>query len=189
MLKLDEAPPALSAQALSPQSAPTTARTLLLVDDDLPLLGRLARAMEKRGFVVTTADTVAEATALATSLKPDYAVVDLRLSDGNGLDVVAALRAARSDVRVVMLTGYGAIATAVAAVKAGAVDYLPKPTGPCRRRRTCPCPPSACAGSIFSGCSNSASATSLKPPAVCVCTAARCNASSPSTLLAARRAD
>ena len=100
---------------------------LLLVDDDLPLLTRLARAMEKRGFVVQTASSVAEGIRQAQDDPPDYAVVDLRLTDGNGLDVVAALREAREDIRIVMLTGYGNIATAVAAVKAGAVDYLPKP--------------------------------------------------------------
>ncbi|MFY7777961.1 MAG: ActR/PrrA/RegA family redox response regulator transcription factor [Elstera sp.] len=103
------------------------ARSLLLVDDDLPLLTRLARAMEKRGFDVRTASTVAEGIRLAQEAPPNYAVVDLRLTDGNGLDVVAALRDAREDMRIVMMTGYGNIATAVAAVKAGAVDYLPKP--------------------------------------------------------------
>ncbi len=101
--------------------------SLLLVDDDLPLLTRLARAMEKRGFAVRTANSVAEGIRQAQDAPPDYAVVDLRLADGNGLDVVAALREAREDIRIVMLTGYGNIATAVAAVKAGAVDYLPKP--------------------------------------------------------------
>ena len=102
-------------------------RHLLLVDDDQPFLNRLARAMEKRGFVVRTADTVAQGIALAESDPPDYAVVDLRLADGSGLDVVAALHRIDADIRIVMLTGYGAIATAVAAVKAGAIDYLPKP--------------------------------------------------------------
>jgi two-component system response regulator RegA len=102
-------------------------RSLLLVDDDQPLLNRLARAMEKRGFLVHTASTVAEGVRQADEAPPDYAVVDLRLADGSGLDVVAALRQARADMRIVMLTGYGNIATAVAAVKAGAVDYLPKP--------------------------------------------------------------
>ncbi len=100
---------------------------LLLVDDDETWLGRLARAMERRGFEVLTAATVREAKALAQDRKPDFAVVDLRLGDGNGLDVVEALRAVRADARIVMLTGYGNIATAVAAVKIGAVDYLSKP--------------------------------------------------------------
>jgi two-component system, response regulator RegA len=102
-------------------------RRLLIVDNDAPLCQRLARAMEKRGFVVDTAESVAAGVAAAHNRPPAYAVVDLRLGDGNGLDVVAALRQSRPGVRIVMLTGYGNIATAVAAVKAGAVDYLPKP--------------------------------------------------------------
>jgi two-component system response regulator RegA len=102
-------------------------RSLLLVDDDDAFLKRLAKAMEKRGFVVTTADTVAMGRAIAQNSPPAYAVVDLRLEDGNGLDVVEALRDRRPDCRVVVLTGYGAIATAVAAVKIGAIDYLSKP--------------------------------------------------------------
>ncbi|KJV09410.1 chemotaxis protein CheY [Elstera litoralis] len=125
----DTPPPDLPADFADGDLPPLSpdARALLLVDDDLPLLTRLARAMEKRGFEVRTASTVAEGIRLAQEAPPDYAVVDLRLTDGNGLDVVAALREAREDMRIVMLTGYGNIATAVAAVKAGAVDYLPKP--------------------------------------------------------------
>jgi two-component system response regulator RegA len=103
------------------------ARSLLLVDDDKPLRQRLAIALERRGFAVHSAESVAEGVKLARSVQPDFAVVDLRLADGSGLDVVQALRQARPDARVIMLTGYGNIATAVAAVKAGAVDYLPKP--------------------------------------------------------------
>ena len=102
-------------------------RTLLLVDDDEPFLKRLAKAMERRGFVTETADTVAMGRAIAQTRPPAYAVVDLRLEDGNGLDVVEALRERRPDCRIVVLTGYGAIATAVAAVKIGATDYLSKP--------------------------------------------------------------
>jgi len=102
-------------------------RRLLIVDDDAPLCQRLARAMEKRGFVVQTAESVAGGIAAAADWPPAFAVVDLRLSDGNGLEIVAALREARPNMRIIMLTGYGNIATAVAAVKAGAVDYLPKP--------------------------------------------------------------
>jgi two-component system response regulator RegA len=102
-------------------------RTLLIVDDDAPLCQRLARAMERRGFVVSTADSVAGGMAQVTTMLPAFAVVDLRLGDGSGLDVVSALRDARPGARIVMLTGYGNIATAVAAVKAGAIDYLPKP--------------------------------------------------------------
>jgi two-component system response regulator RegA len=103
-------------------------RTLLLVDDDAPFVSRLARAMEKRGFIPETAESVAAGRAIAESRPPAYAVVDLRLEDGNGLDVVETLRNRRPDCRIVVLTGYGAIATAVAAVKFGAVDYLSKPT-------------------------------------------------------------
>jgi two-component system response regulator RegA len=106
---------------------PEAERRLLIVDDDAPFRQRLARAMEKRGFVVEAADSVANGVAAARERPPAFAVVDLRLSDGSGLDVVSALREGRPAARIVMLTGYGNIATAVAAVKAGAVDYLPKP--------------------------------------------------------------
>lgn len=102
-------------------------KSILLLDDDEPFLRRLAKAMEKRGFVVETAGSVTAGRAIATARPPAYAVVDLRLEDGNGLDVVEVLREKRPDARVVVLTGYGAIATAVAAVKIGAVDYLSKP--------------------------------------------------------------
>ena len=102
-------------------------KTLLLVDDDEPFLRRLAKAMEKRGFEVETAGSVAAGRAISTARPPAYAVVDLRLEDGNGLDVVEVLRLKRPNCRVVVLTGYGAIATAVAAVKIGATDYLSKP--------------------------------------------------------------
>jgi two-component system response regulator RegA len=102
-------------------------RTLLLVDDDEAFLRRLAKAMEKRGFLPEIADSVAAGRAIAMDRPPAYAVVDLRLGDGNGLEVVEALHARRPDCRVVILTGYGAIATAVAAVKIGAIDYLSKP--------------------------------------------------------------
>jgi len=101
--------------------------SLLLVDDDKPFVSRLARAMEARGFVVDTAESVAEAVAKAKAHPPAYAVVDMRLGDGNGLDVVAAIREKRADARAVILTGYGNIATAVTAVKLGAIDYLSKP--------------------------------------------------------------
>ncbi|MBD3763793.1 MAG: ActR/PrrA/RegA family redox response regulator transcription factor [Rhodobacterales bacterium] len=102
-------------------------RTLLLVDDDEAFVKRLAKAMEKRGFQPETAESVAAGKAIALARPPAYAVVDLRLEDGNGLDVVEALRERRPDCRIVVLTGYGAIATAVAAVKIGATDYLSKP--------------------------------------------------------------
>jgi two-component system response regulator RegA len=101
--------------------------SLLLVDDDKPFLQRLARAMESRGYAVDTADTVAEGLKKAEAAPPAYAVVDMRLEDGNGLDVIELLRRRRPDSRMVVLTGYGNIATAVTAVKLGAVDYLAKP--------------------------------------------------------------
>jgi two-component system response regulator RegA len=106
---------------------PESERTLLVVDDDAPLCQRLARAMERRGFVVATAESVASGITAVSDHPPAFAVVDLRLSDGSGLEIVKALRKARPGARIVMLTGYGNIATAVAAVKAGALDYLPKP--------------------------------------------------------------
>ncbi|MDZ7710176.1 MAG: ActR/PrrA/RegA family redox response regulator transcription factor [Roseovarius sp.] len=102
-------------------------KTLLLVDDDEPFLKRLAKAMEKRGFEVEIAESVAAGRASAMARPPAYAVCDLRLGDGNGLDVVEVIRERRPDARIVVLTGYGAIATAVAAVKIGATDYLSKP--------------------------------------------------------------
>ena len=102
-------------------------KSLLIVDDDAPLRMRLARAMERRGFVVASAGSVAEAREAVARHAPAYAVIDLRLEDGSGLEVVNALRAERPEAKIVMLTGYGNFATAVAAVKAGALDYLSKP--------------------------------------------------------------
>lgn len=123
-------------------------RSLLLVDDDEPFVKRLARAMEKRGFRPETAQTVAMGKSIAQARPPAYAVVDLRLEDGNGLEVVEVLREKRADCRIVVLTGYGAIATAVAAVKIGATDYLSKPADAnevtnalLARGDTLPCPP------------------------------------------------
>ncbi len=101
--------------------------SLLIVDDDEPFRIRLGRAMEKRGFATTLASGAKEAIRLARATPPAFAVVDLRLEDGDGLEVVNAIHDIRDDCRVVMLTGYGNIATAVAAVKAGALDYLSKP--------------------------------------------------------------
>ncbi|WP_265519945.1 ActR/PrrA/RegA family redox response regulator transcription factor [Nitratireductor luteus] len=106
---------------------PGDERSLLIVDDDRPFLARLARAMEGRGFDVETAESVEEAVAKVKATAPAFAVVDMRLGDGNGLDVVQAIRDKRDDARTVILTGYGNIATAVTAVKLGAVDYLSKP--------------------------------------------------------------
>ena len=102
-------------------------KTLLLVDDDKPFLTRLARAMEIRGFEVLMAESVAEGVAHVKHSAPSFAVVDLRLADGNGLDVIESIRQKREDTHIIVLTGYGNIATAVTAVKLGAIDYLAKP--------------------------------------------------------------
>ena len=102
-------------------------RSLLIVEDDKSFLQRLARAMEGRGFAVTTAESVAEGLTQLETTSPAFAVVDMRLEDGNGLDVISALKRRRPDARAIILTGYGNIATAVNAVKLGAIDYLAKP--------------------------------------------------------------
>jgi len=102
-------------------------RSLLIVEDDKSFLQRLARAMEGRGFNVTTAESVADGLDLVEKGAPAYAVVDMRLGDGSGLDVISALKRRRPDARGIVLTGYGNIATAVTAVKLGAVDYMSKP--------------------------------------------------------------
>jgi len=102
-------------------------RTLLIVDDDRAFLQRLARAMETRGYVVTAAESVKEGLAQLENHAPAFAVVDMRLADGNGLDVISALKERRPEARGIILTGYGNIATAVTAVKTGAIDYLAKP--------------------------------------------------------------
>lgn len=102
-------------------------KSLMVMDDDAPLRTRLGRALESRGFVVTLVGSIGEAMDQLKASPPAFAVLDMRLEDGNGLKVVEALRECRPDSRAVMLTGYGAIATAVAAVKAGAADYLSKP--------------------------------------------------------------
>lgn len=108
----------------------TEGRPLLLVDDDAPFRQRLSVLLSRKGFAVTAVGSLQEARVEAARIKPAHAVVDMRLEDGNGLDLVAELRAMSPDVRVVMLTGYGNLATAVAAVKAGAIDYLAKPADP-----------------------------------------------------------
>ncbi len=108
-------------------AAVTGERTLLIVEDDKSFLQRLARAMEGRGFVVSTAESVADGLLQVEKAPPAFAVVDMRLGDGNGLDVISAMKKRRPDARAIILTGYGNIATAVNAVKLGAVDYLAKP--------------------------------------------------------------
>ena len=107
--------------------APEKGQVLLIVDDDKAFLQRLARAMEKRGFTTETAESVAEARQKAEAVNPSFAVVDMRLEDGNGLDVIEMIRGRKPEARAIVLTGYGNIATAVTAVKLGAIDYLSKP--------------------------------------------------------------
>ena len=107
-----------------------TDKTLLILDDDVPLRTRLCRAMETRGFTVMDAGTVSDGIDLVRKAAPAFAVLDMKLDDGTGLSLVPELRKKRSDCRIIMLTGFGNIATAVAAVKAGALDYLPKPANP-----------------------------------------------------------
>jgi two-component system, response regulator RegA len=102
-------------------------KTLLIVDDDRPFSTRLQRAMEARGFIVTSAQSVAEGLAAIAVAAPAFAVIDMRLADGNGLDVISELKSRRPDARAIILTGYGNIVTAVTAVKLGAFDYLAKP--------------------------------------------------------------
>ena len=102
-------------------------KSLLIVDDDNPFRERLARAMEKKGFEVLQAESVQKGKDMVKVKKPGFAVVDLRLNDGNGLEVVKEIQKNNSESRIVMLTGYGNIPTAVAAIKEGAIDYLAKP--------------------------------------------------------------
>ena len=102
-------------------------KSLLIVDDDNPFRQRLARAMEKKGFLVTQADGVKTGLESLKSKKPAFAVVDLRLNDGNGLEVVKEIQKGNLKSRIIMLTGYGNIPTAVAAIKEGAIDYIAKP--------------------------------------------------------------
>ena len=102
-------------------------KSLLVVDDDTPFRERLSRAMDKKGFKVTQAESVKNGIESVIKLKPAFAVIDLRLGDGNGIEVVKEIQKLKKDSRVVMLTGYGNISTAVSAIKTGAIDYLAKP--------------------------------------------------------------
>jgi two-component system, response regulator RegA len=111
----------------APAAAVPSERSLLIVEDDKSFLQRLARALEGRGFTVTTAESVADGLLQVEKAAPAFAVVDMRLGDGNGLDVISAMKKRRPEARAIILTGYGNIATAVNAVKLGAVDYLAKP--------------------------------------------------------------
>ena len=102
-------------------------KSLLIVDDDTPFRDRLSRAMEKKGFIVSQAEGVKSGIEKVIDSKPAFAVIDLRLGDGNGLEIVKEIQKSTKESRVIMLTGYGNISTAVAAIKNGAIDYLAKP--------------------------------------------------------------
>ncbi|WP_375143748.1 ActR/PrrA/RegA family redox response regulator transcription factor [Acuticoccus sp. MNP-M23] len=117
----------IAEQAQPAETMPMGSGRLLIVDDDAAFGQRLARAMEKRGFETEVADSAASAAAEVDRNPPDFAVVDMRLGDGNGIEVVERLRKRKPEARAIILTGYGNIATAVTAVKIGAVDYLAKP--------------------------------------------------------------
>jgi len=106
---------------------PPEARSFLVVDDDEVFRSRVARALRGRGFDVREAAGVAQALAVAGQDSPECALVDLRMPDGSGLDVVRGLRALDETTAIVVLTGYGSIATALDAVRLGAVNYLTKP--------------------------------------------------------------
>ena len=174
---------------LSPVIAGATSnkdRTLLIADDDAAFRNRIARALEhahSRGIKLMMHHE--------TSGSPAFAVLDLRLADGNGLELVGPLRQARPDIRIVVLTGYGNIATAVAAVKEGAVDYLAKPADAdaieqalTAHGRKLPPPPSNPMSADRSGCSSNATATSRRPRAASTCIAAPCSGYWVSTLRA-----
>ena len=150
-------------------------RSLLLVDDDEPFRTRLGRALEKRGFVVFLAESVQRGLELGRANKPQCAVIDLRLADGSGLDIVPALREMRADCRIVMLTAYGNIATAVAASRrAPSITWRNRPTPTPSSMRCCPrpqphrrcrpirCRPTESGGSISCACSSNAAATSRR---------------------------
>ncbi len=123
----NQGPPIAPSAVADPAEQSGGGRYLLLVDDDAPLRRSLARALERRGFAVLPAEGLAEARDLARAHRPEFAVLDMRLAEGSGLELLQLLRELRPEVRIVIVTGYGNIATAVAAIKAGAVDYLAKP--------------------------------------------------------------
>src|ERR1700722_3443015 len=156
-------------------------RTLLIVEDDKSFLQRLARAMEGRGFTVTTAESVADGLTQVEKSAPAFAVVDMRLGDGSGLDVISALKQRRPDARGIILTGYGNIATAVTAVKLGAVDYMSKPADADDVAGAAPppirCRPTGSAGSTSSAFMSCAAAMCRRRRGASTCTVEHCSAS------------
>ncbi len=127
MNELSGKPGTIEARGEDPAILALADRTILVADDDAAFRQRLGRALETRGFLVTMAESVAASLAAVRKAPPAFAVIDLRLGDGNGVDLVEAIHRERADARVIILTGYGNIATAVSAVKHGAIDYLSKP--------------------------------------------------------------
>ncbi len=172
-----------------------TEHKLLIVDDDEALLGRLARVMERKGFIVTMASCLNDARECIKAELFTHAILDLKLEQGSGLDIVQILKDHQPDCRVVMLTGFGNIATAVSAVKAGAIDYLPKPADPdaivaalLQKGESMPPPPKtlcrliACGGNIFNGFMSNVVGTYRKQPDALSFTVARYKESLPNTL-------
>lgn len=102
--------------------------SLMILDGDAPFRTRLGRALEHRGFNVEAFETVSDAKSSIRTNPPAFAVLDIRLEDGNGLDVIDFLHKQRPDSKMIILTGYGNLATAVSAIKRGAINYLAKPT-------------------------------------------------------------
>ena len=102
-------------------------KDLLIVDDDLSFRDRLSRSMEKKGFIVESYSDSKTSTIRVREKFFDYAIVDMRLGDGSGLELIKLIKILNPETRSLLLTGYGNIATAVAAIKSGAIDYLPKP--------------------------------------------------------------
>ena len=103
-------------------------KSLIIVDDDLPFRQRLSKSMEKKGFIVESFSNSKSSSERIKEKNFDYAIVDMRLEDGSGLELIKMIKSISPDTRSLLLTGYGNIATAVAAIKSGAVDYLPKPS-------------------------------------------------------------
>jgi len=102
-------------------------KKLIIVDDDSPFRERLGRSMEKKGFIVETISSYKDCMQKCSEKEFDYAIVDMRLEDGSGLEIIKKLKLLSPKTKSLLLTGYGNIATAVAAIKSGAIDYLPKP--------------------------------------------------------------
>ena len=102
-------------------------KNLIIIDDDTPFRDRLGRSMEKKGFAVETFSNYKEGLQRCYNVSFEYAIVDMRLEDGSGLELIKQIKEISPSTKSLLLTGYGNIATAVAAIKTGAIDYLPKP--------------------------------------------------------------